>query len=73
MGNREISKFTIYKKDGKQYIERLVYPRFVGEITMGLLSDVENIQLIDNCTDLAELARAMHAAAEYMVKGHQIK
>lgn len=60
--------FRIFDKDGKKYIERLKYPRFVGEITFGTTSDIEKVELIDVCTDAAELARAMRQAGEFMVK-----
>ena len=63
-------KFKIYEENGKQIIERLVFPRFKGEITFGKESDIENIELYDECTDVMELARMMHSASEFLRKGH---
>lgn len=58
----------LFEQDGKQMIRRNKYPRFIGEITFGQLSDIENIRYIDNCTDPMELARAMQKAGEYIIK-----
>jgi len=66
-------KFKIYEEKGNQIIERLVYPRFKGVITMGELSDIENIVIIDECFDPLELAKAMRSASEFMRKGHYKK
>ena len=63
-------KFKTYEANGQTIIERLVYPRFRGEITMGLHSDIENIEMLDQCLDPMELARAMRSASEYLRKGH---
>ena len=59
-------KFKIYTKQGIQYIERLVFPRFIGEITFGKDSDIENIQMIDKCIDLMLLAKIMREAGEFI-------
>ena len=66
-------KFKLYEKDGKQVIERLVYPRFTGVVTMGILSDIEDVEMLDDCTDVMELARAMRSASEFLRKGHMKK
>ena len=65
-------KFKIYQENQKWFIERLVFPRFKGEITFGEESDIENIEMLDECTDVAVLAKAMRAAGEFIIKGHQI-
>jgi hypothetical protein len=67
-----MEKFKIYEENGKQVIERLVFPRFKGEITFGKESDIENIEMIDECFDVAILAKAMRSAGEFLIKGHQI-
>ena len=66
-------KFKLYEENGKQVIERLVFPRFKGIVTMGQLSDIEDVEWIDDCTDAMELARTMRSAGEFLIKGHQIE
>jgi hypothetical protein len=73
LGSYESDKFRIFEKKGKQFIERVVYPRFRGVITMGLLSDIEDIEILDNCTDASVLARAMRSAGEFLIKRSQIR
>lgn len=60
--------YELFEADGKQMIRRNKPPRFVGEVTMGQLSDIENIKLLDHCTDPAELASAMRKASEFLIK-----
>ena len=69
-----MSKYKLHEENGKQVIERLVFPRFKGEITFSSTSpsDIENIEMIDECADAMELARAMRSAGEFLMKGHQI-
>ena len=62
-----MADFKIYQKSGKNLIERLVFPRLIGEITFGLDSDIENIELIDHCTDASLLARVMREAADFLM------
>ena len=64
----ESPTFRIFDKDGKKCIERLKYPRFVGEVTFGSISDIEKVNWLEGCTDATELARAMRLAGEFMVK-----
>jgi hypothetical protein len=66
-------KFRLYEEKGKQIIERIVYPRFKAVVTMGILSDIEDIELLDDCTDYTVLARAMRAAGEFLIKGSRIR
>ena len=67
-----IDKLTAYElftgEGGKQMIRRIKSPCFVAEITFGQLSDFENIEWLDNCTDPIELARAMRKASEFLIK-----
>lgn len=60
--------FRIFERNGKMFIERLKFPRFVGEITFGSESDIENVEMLDECDDVLEIARAMRSAAEFMLK-----
>lgn len=58
--------YKIYRIESRSHIERLIYPRFKGEITFGSHSDIENIEWIDECTDASTLAMAMREAGEYI-------
>jgi hypothetical protein len=60
-------QFNIYQEGGLQIIERVVYPRFKGVITFGPLSDIEDIELLDNCSNPLELAKAMREAGDYII------
>ena len=63
-----MKNFKIYTKNDKQIIERLVYPRFIGEITFNSpISDVENISMIDKCDDIMLYAKAMREAGDYII------
>ena len=66
-------KFKVYQENGKTMIEHFVYPRFKAEITFKSegASDFEEIEMIDNCKNKMELAGAMRAAGEFLIKGHQ--
>jgi len=60
--------FKIYPLQGRQVIERLTYPRFKGVIAFNSpLSDIENIELLDNCKDPIIIARAMREAGDYLI------
>ncbi|NDV46241.1 hypothetical protein D0T49_04200 [Paludibacter sp. 221] len=67
-----MEKFKTYTENGKSFIERLVFPRFKAEITFNPdgVSDLENVEMIDECTDISELSKAMQKAGEYLTKGH---
>jgi Helix-turn-helix. len=68
-----MENFKIYEKDDKTYIERLVSPRFVGEITFGAKSDIENIEWIDSCVEVMTIARAMREAGEFIATNERWK
>lgn len=60
--------FKIYQEGDSQIIERLTYPKFRGVITFNSpLSDIENIELLDNCKDPIIIARAMREAGDYLI------
>jgi hypothetical protein len=60
--------FKIHKEGDKQIIERLSYPRFKGVITFNNpLSDIEEIELLDETRDPSEIAKAMREAGEYLI------
>lgn len=65
-GNKKPA-YELFEMDGKQMIRRNKPPRFVGEVTMGRLSDIENVEWMDICTD-SEAASAMSKAAQFLIK-----
>lgn len=59
--------FKTYLKEDKRIIERLSYPRFKGVVTYsGDLSDIEEIELLDDTTNPLELAKALREAGDYL-------
>lgn len=63
-----MDKFRIYDDAGYKIIEHLQYPRFKAKIKFGSsLSDLEEISMLDQCTDPMILARAMREAADYLL------
>jgi len=60
------NQFNISQEGDKQIIERLIYPRFRGVITFSTLSDIEEIELLDTCSNPSEIARAMREAGDYI-------
>lgn len=64
-----MEKFRIYKAENKQMIERLIYPKFTGEITFNSeISDLENIQVDEDIFDAMDIATAMREAAEFILE-----
>lgn len=66
-GNKQPT-FELFERDGKTMIRRNKPPRFVGEVTFGQLSDIENIEMVDECNDCLELARVIRKAGEFLLK-----
>ena len=60
-------EFRIYQDNDKQIIERLSYPRFRGVITFGSLSDIEEVELLDQCNNPLQLAKAMREAGDFLI------
>lgn len=66
--SKEQTVFKIYEENGKQIIERLIFPRFKGEIDFNSnLSDVNNIQMIDETIDALELSKSLREAGEFII------
>ena len=60
--------FKIHKEGDKQIIERLSYPRFKGVITFNSpLSDIEDIELLDETRDPSVIAKAMREAGDFLI------
>lgn len=66
-GNKQPT-FELFESDGKTMIRRNKPPRFIGKVTFGQLSDIENIEMIDECNDHLEFARVMRKAGEFLLK-----
>jgi len=63
-----MSKFIIHQDGDRQIIERLSYPRFKGVITFNSpLSDIEEIELLDETNNPIEIARAMREAGDFII------
>lgn len=65
-GNKT-SAYELFEADGKQMIRRNKPPRFVGEVTMGQLSDIENIEWMDDAS-VSKMAEVMRKAGEFLIK-----
>lgn len=66
---KSMGKFKIYDISGDKFIEHLQYPAFKAKITFNSkLSDLEDIELLDDCIDPLALARVMREAADYLLK-----
>ncbi|MFA7019183.1 MAG: hypothetical protein WC239_09395 [Sphaerochaetaceae bacterium] len=60
--------FKIHKEGDKQIIERLSYPRFKGVVTFNSpLSDIEEVELLDETRDPSVIARAMREAGDFLI------
>ena len=60
--------FKIHKEGDKQIIERLSYPRFKGVVTFNSpLSDIEDIELLDETRDPSVIAKAMREAGDFLI------
>lgn len=59
--------YELFDKDGYVMIRRNKRPRFVGKVTFGKLSDIEEIEWLDDCTAV-EAARALRKAGEFIIK-----
>ena len=64
-----MEKFRIYTADGKEMIDRLIYPKFTAEITFNSeISDLENIQVDEDIFDAMDIATAMREAGEFIIE-----
>lgn len=64
------SVYEIFELEGKQMIRRNKFPRFTGEITFGQLSDIENIEWLDECS-LNEIVSTLRKAGEFLIKSNK--
>lgn len=60
--------YELFDQDGETYIRRTKPPRFVGRVTFGMRSDIEDVQWLDEPGSPLDLAKAMRKAGEFLVK-----
>lgn len=60
--------YELYQEDGKTMIRRNTYPRFVGQVTMGVESDIEHIEVLDEIKNVMDLPKALRKAGEFLLK-----
>ena len=65
-GNK-MPAFELFDRDGNTWIRRNKYPRFIGQVTMDTLS-IENIELLDDCTDATRLASLLRKARVFLLR-----
>ncbi|MEG1839210.1 MAG: hypothetical protein RR220_07970 [Bacteroidaceae bacterium] len=65
-GNKQ-EVYELFERAGEKWIRRNKFPRFIGRITFGALSDIDDVEVLDECTDL-ELAKSMRKAGEFLNK-----
>lgn len=66
-GNK-VQAYELFDRDGETWIRRNKYPRFIGRVSMGTKSDIEDIEVLDDCTDEIKLASAMRKAGVFLLK-----
>lgn len=66
-GNK-IPVYELYEEEGRTMVRRNKYPRFIGEVTMSILSDIDNIRWLDDAPSVADAAHAMRKASEFLKK-----
>ena len=60
--------YRIYQEGYRQIIERLSYPRFKGVVTFNSpLSDIEDIELLDETRDPSVIAKTMREAGDFLI------
>lgn len=66
--NKMSKDFRIYQDGDRQIIERLSYPRLKGVVTFSSpLSDIEEIELLDETRDPSVIAKAMREAGDFLI------
>lgn len=66
-GNK-LPVYELYEEDGITMVRRNKYPRFTGKVTMGQLSDIEDIDWHDKVDNASDAAQAMRKASEFLIK-----
>lgn len=66
-GNKQLA-YELFDRDGNAWIRRNKYPRFVARVSFGTMSDIEDVEWLDDCTDALSVAKAMRKASEFLIK-----
>lgn len=66
-GNK-IPAYELFPRNGECWIRRNKFPRFIGRVTMGVISDIEDVEVLDEDVTDAKLAAAMRKAGEFLRK-----
>lgn len=59
--------YELFDKDGFVMIRRNKPPRFVGKVTFGKDSDIEDVEFIDPAS-VTEMTKALRKAGEFLIK-----
>lgn len=59
--------YELYREGGDVMIRRTRPPRFTGRVTMGMMSDIEDIRWLDDAP-LMQRAAALRKAGEFLIK-----
>lgn len=62
------SAYELFERNGETWIRRNKYPRFIARVAFEGISDIDNVEMIDECDNERELASAMRKAGEFLVK-----
>lgn len=65
--NDKKTAYELYTKDGYTMIRRNKPPRFIGKVTFGKFSDIEDIQWMDAASAM-DMAKALRKAGEFLIK-----
>ena len=61
--------FKIYTKEKKQFIERLVYPKFTAKFTLGdniSISDLKQVEIHEDVLDAKDITTALREAVDFI-------
>lgn len=65
--DEKVTPYELLEDSGRVMIRRNKPPRFIGVVTMGVQSDIEEVEWLDTCTAL-QAASAMRKAGEFLRK-----
>lgn len=66
-GNKKPA-YELFVRNGENWIRRNKFPRFIGRVVKEGASDIEGMEILDDCPDVDKLASAMRKAGEFLKK-----
>ena len=60
--------YELFPRNGECWIRRNKFPRFIGRVATGVISDIEDVEVLDEDVTDAKLAAAMRKAGEFLRK-----